>query len=177
MEAGGGLVSSAWRRGNGGDSLQRWRPGGDGDELVDPSGSWHPRVLICCSSGCHRLCSSTWGGQRCLPGRTRWARELPSTSCLPENLFMGMGLCPAAIVASRPWQVLVPGRVTPGSACTAAQGDCGLMRGYLSRAHGRAQGGNRRHRLGVDVCHRPPPGSPSPAAHAGGFRAQAAVQR
>lgn len=90
---------------------------------------------------------------------------------------MGMGLCPAAIVASRPWQVLVPGRVTPGSACTAAQGDCGLMRGYLSQAHGRAQGGNRRHRLGVDVCHWPPPGSPSPAAHAGGFRAEAAVQR
>ena len=98
---------------------------------------------------------------------------LPSTSCLPENLFVGMGLCPAAIVASRPWQVLVPGRVTLGSACTAARGDCGLVRGYLSRARGQAQAGNRRHRLGVDVCRRPSPGSPSPAARAGGFRAEA----
>ena len=68
---------------------------------------------------------------------------------------MGTGLYPAAIVSSRPRQALVPGRVTPGLACTAVRGDCGLGRGYLSRACGWAQGGNQRHRLWVDVCRWP----------------------
>ena len=66
-----------------------------------------------------------------------------------------MGLCPAAAVLSRPQQVLVPGWVTSGLACTAEWGDGGLGWGYLPRACVQAQGGDRSHRLWVYVCRRP----------------------